>query len=161
MNELLKKSIELREDGKKREALELAKIYVNNYPEDALGNYHCAWCFDILELEREAVPYYVKAIKRGLSGRELQGAYLGLGSTYRCIGEYERSEEILKKGMEVFPESREMEVFYAMTLYNLGDHRKAMEKLLKVLAETSKDSNIQSYSDAILYYSDKLNKRFI
>lgn len=45
-----------------------------------------------------------------------------------------------------------------MTLHNLGDHSLAMGMLLKLLAETSADEGIRSYSKAISYYSDKLEQ---
>lgn len=51
-----------------------------------------------------------------------------------------------------------MQVFLAMTLYNLNDHNKAMELLLKNIKDTSIDENIQSYKKAIEFYSDKLDE---
>ncbi len=45
-----------------------------------------------------------------------------------------------------------------MTLYNLNEHSKAMELLLKCLTETTKDAEIISYKKAIDFYSDKLDK---
>ncbi|WP_246321240.1 tetratricopeptide repeat protein [Paenibacillus germinis] len=41
---------------------------------------------------REAVPFYKKSLELGLSGEERQGAYLGLGSTYRTLGMYDHSK---------------------------------------------------------------------
>ncbi len=160
MSEILRQVIDLRKLGKKEEALALCKVYVKNNPEDSSGNYQCAWCHDVLGLEKEAVPYYVKAIKNGLKGEDLEGAYLGLGSTYRCLGEYQKSAEIFEEGIRVFPGNKELEVFYAMTLYNLKKYDDSIKKLLKTIAETSEDENIKGYKDAILFYSDKLDKVF-
>lgn len=160
MDEILLKAAELRSSGLKEEALELVKSYLEDNPEDPQGNYQCAWCCDVLEREGEAVEYYVKAIRNGLKGEELEGAYLGLGSTYRCLGEYERSAEVFTEALKVFPENLEFEVFYAMTLYNLKRHRESMERLLKVVVKSSEDENIKSYSKAILFYSDKLDRKF-
>ena len=89
-----------------------------------------------------------------------QGALLGLGSTYRTLGMYEESRGILEEGIKQFPEQREFQIFYAMLQYNLNQHDKAMEILLKQLAETSNDTGIQSYKKAILFYSDKLDMLF-
>ena len=160
MNEILIRVAELRKEGMNEEALILAKSYLEENPEDPQGNYQCAWCCDVLEREKEAINYYVKAIENGLEGEELEGAYLGLGSTYRCLGEYIKAEKIFLEALEVFPENLEFEVFYAMTLYNLKRHSEAMEKLLKIIANTSADKNIESYNKAILFYSDKLDRRF-
>ncbi|HYK75005.1 MAG TPA: tetratricopeptide repeat protein, partial [Pseudoneobacillus sp.] len=108
--------------------------------------------------ETEAVPYYENAIQLGLPDEELQGAYLGLGSTYRTLGEYEKSKEVLVKGIELYPNNRALQVFYSMTLYNLKEHASAMELLLKGLIETSSDENILHYKRAIHFYSDKLDQ---
>ncbi|WP_202079532.1 tetratricopeptide repeat protein [Caldalkalibacillus salinus] len=108
-------------------------------------------------LESDAVSYYEKAISQGLSGNDLEGALIGLGSTYRTMGEYEKSKAVLEKGINIFPENRAIQVFYSMTLYNLGHHERSMAFLLKNLGETSNDQDITSYKKAILFYSDKLN----
>jgi hypothetical protein len=61
-------------------------------------------------------------------------------------------------GMSEFPEHREFEVFYAMVLYNLGEHAEAMQRLLVQLADTSGDQRITDYSRAIRYYADQLDR---
>jgi len=53
---------------------------VTKYPDNALVNYHCAWSFDVLGLEADAVPYYEKAIQIGLNETNAMGAFIGLGS---------------------------------------------------------------------------------
>jgi hypothetical protein len=38
-----------------------------------------------------------KAVQEVLKGADLQGALLGMGSTYRCIGEYQKAKETFKR----------------------------------------------------------------
>ncbi|MEK3661249.1 tetratricopeptide repeat protein [Paenibacillus sp. FSL F4-0236] len=135
----------------------LLELYEQN-SNDAELLYQLAWTHDVLGLEREAVPYYEKSLTLGLSLEQRVGALLGLGSTYRTLGEYENSKAILEQAIQEYPENKEFPVFLAMTLHNLGDHRLAMGMLLKLLAETSADEGIRSYSKAISYYSDKLEQ---
>jgi tetratricopeptide (TPR) repeat protein len=158
MNDQLAKAIRLREAGNLEEARALLLALVAAHPDDPAVNYHCAWSHDALGLEREAVPFYEHAIGLGLHGDELEGALLGLGSTYRCLGEYQKAIETLSKGARQFPEQRSFEVFLAMALYNTGAHAQAIERLLKALAETSADASIQRYRRALLFYSDKLDE---
>ena len=40
------------------------------YPDDAEINYQAAWVHDSLGREREAVPFYRRAIEQGLSGKQ-------------------------------------------------------------------------------------------
>lgn len=60
--------------------------------------------------------------------------------------------------MNEFLDYRPFRVFYAMVLYNLGEHGKVMQGLLTELAETTSDLATQAYSRAIQYYADKLDQ---
>ncbi|WP_367946647.1 tetratricopeptide repeat protein [Virgibacillus dokdonensis] len=132
---------------------------VEKFPNNAFINYQCAGSFDIIGEETKAIPYYKNAIKLGLPAKELQGAFLGLGSTYRTIGEYKKSKNLFAKGMKQFPKNRALQTFYAMTLYNLNEHDKAMELLL--IIDTTNDAEIMRYRRAIKFYSDKLDEKWI
>lgn len=70
---------------------------------------------------------------------DMEGAVLGFGSTYRALGEYEKSKDIFLKGTELFPDNHVIKVFYSMTLYNLKEYSKAMELILKCLINTTND----------------------
>lgn len=154
----LETAIRMRAEGCLKESNTLFLDLVNQYPDNSVVNYQCAWSFDVLGLEKEAIPYYEKAIELGLPEEDLRGALLGLGSTYRTLGEYEKSREVFQKGMELFPEDNSIKTFYAMTLYNLGRHSDAMKLLLNTLAVTSADEMIKQYSKAITFYAEDLDK---
>ncbi|MEH6881743.1 tetratricopeptide repeat protein [Priestia megaterium] len=158
MNNKLGKALALRKNGNHKESNELLSELVKEFPDDALYNYQCAWSFDILGEEEKAVPFYENAIKIGLPSKDMEGAVLGLGSTYRALGEYEKSKETFLKGMELFPDKHVIKVFYSMTLYNLKEHSQAMELLLKCLINTTNDNEILSYKRALNFYSDKLDQ---
>jgi tetratricopeptide (TPR) repeat protein len=158
LKEKLLQGIRLREAGQYEEARRWLLELQADFPEDAQVNYQCAWVHDVLGLEKEAVPFYQLAIQEGLAGNDLRGALLGLGSTYRSLGEVEQAVQTLSRGLELFPNRREFEVFLAMAYYNRGEHSRAMELLLRTLAETSTDEGILRYQRAILFYADKLDQ---
>ncbi|TDL33147.1 tetratricopeptide repeat protein [Jeotgalibacillus sp. S-D1] len=149
--------INLRKEGKLQESNQLFSMLLRASPNDAFLNYQYAWSFDARGEESKAVPYYERAIDLGLSGKELEGAIVGLGSTFRALGEYEKSKGIFVKGLELFPDNRAIQVFYSMTLHNLNEHQKAMEIVLSCLTETTSDEEILNYRKAINFYKDKLN----
>ncbi|MGM9988256.1 MAG: tetratricopeptide repeat protein, partial [Bacillaceae bacterium] len=101
----VEKAIQLRKEEKLKESNELLVTLAREYPYDPFVQYQCAWSFDALGEEREAVPYYELAIALGLAGEDLEGAFLGLGSTYRTLGEYEKSKKIFEQARKVFPEN--------------------------------------------------------
>jgi tetratricopeptide (TPR) repeat protein len=158
LQEKLASAVHLREIEKHQEARQLLLELHNEYPNDPQVNYQCAWIHDLLGLEREAIPFYEKAIRAGLNGADLKSALLGMGSTYRCIGDYQKSIDTFQQALKLFPNAHEFNVFLAMAYYNIGEHDKAMELLLTSLVNTSNDEGVLRYQRAIRFYSDKLNQ---
>jgi predicted Zn-dependent protease len=156
--EQLAAALRLRDKGKAQEALQLLLDLYASFPDNPLVNYHCAATHDALGKEKEAIPFYERAIQHGLTGDELRGAFLGLGSSYRCVGQYAKAEMTLRHGLQKFPKARELEVFLAMALYNQKKHAEAMQLLLKNLGETTREPNLMRYQRAIVFYADKLDQ---
>jgi len=156
MNQALEDAIQLREKGQYEAArVELIRL-VQLEPNDPVINYQCAWAHDNLGLEHEAIPFYERAIEAGLVDDDCQNAILGLGSSYRCIGEYAKSVSILRQGAERFPYNKSLQVFLSLSLHSAGKNAEAMAILLRHLAETSSDESINKYKRAILHYSNEL-----
>lgn len=150
--------IELRKNGQHEEAkAQLVKLAAQ-FPDDSVVQYETACIHDFLGLEREAVPFYLAAIQNGLSGNELRGAYLGLGSTYRTLGMYEESKRTFVEGLQRFPEANEIKVFLAMTQYNLAEYHEAITSLLIIITDTTADSDVKGYARAIREYSENLDR---
>lgn len=158
MDKQLQHIITLREKGRLEEANQLMVALVKEDPENGFYQFQCAWTYDSLGKEKEAVPHYEKAIQLGLKPEILVDAYLGLGSTYRTLGQYEQAKCIFEQAISEFPEAEHLKVFYAMTLYNLGEHSMAMETILNTLLLTTNHKEIKDYSKAIKFYSDKLDQ---
>ncbi|WP_449621970.1 tetratricopeptide repeat protein [Robertmurraya sp. Marseille-Q9965] len=158
MDTKLNYAIQLRDEGKNEEWNQVMVELVKEFPRESQIQYLCAWSFDRLGKEIEAIPHYESAISLGLTGEDLDGAYIGLGSTYRSLGKYLESKEVLEKGIKILPNNHGLKIFYAMTLYNLNENEKAMELLLTSLIETTKNEDILHYETAIKFYSDKLNQ---
>ncbi len=148
----------LRHQGRHEEARALLVQLCKHSPQDAELNYATACVHDFLSLEAEAVPYYRAALAGDLSAESRQGAFLGLGSTYRTLGQYAAAHATLTAGVQAFPQARELQVFLAMTLYNLGDAKAAVQSLLVQLAQTSCDKGIQAYQGAIELYAGDIDR---
>lgn len=157
MKTKLAEAVELRKNNKAEEAMSILKDLLQSHPNDPDINYQMAWTCDSMGKESDAVPYYEKAISNGLT-EDRSGAMLGLGSTYRCLGEYEKSLKVFDQAVREFPEDRALNVFRALTLYNLGKAEESVSQLLLQLLDTTSDSTIKSYDRALRFYSDKLNE---
>lgn len=149
-----------RKEGSFAKAMAVLEEELRARPEDPQVHYQIAWTHDALGKERDAVSAYERAIDLGLSGEDLQSAYVGLGSTLRCLGEYEKSLAVLDRGLGVFPDYRALRVFRALTLFNLGRAEESVGVLVRELAATSSDASIRDYQRALVFYSDKLSERF-
>ena len=158
MREKMCEAVELRLTGHTEEAREMLLTLAVKYPDDAEIHYQVAWVYDILGCEREAVPFYVRAVELGLEGEDLEGALLGLGSAYRILGDYERAEATLRRGLKEFPQKRVFQIFLAMTLYDLERYRAAMKLVLTNLAETTTDESILRHKQSILSYGAQLDR---
>ncbi|MEC0126481.1 tetratricopeptide repeat protein [Paenibacillus pabuli] len=163
--ELLDKAIQLREEGRaKQDQSILAEVrkmlldLVFTYPDDAEVNFQTGVAHDNSGLGKEAIPFYVRAIEQGLSGPDLERALLGLGSTYRYLGFYQEAEETLRRGVREFPNHRGLQVFLALSLYNMGKYKESTEILLTNLLETTADEKLQYFSRPIKYYAQHLDE---
>jgi len=103
MRDRLAEAIQLRETGRAKQdqaILEEARTLLLGlaaaYPDDAEITFQTAVVHDNLGRSREAVPLYVQALTQGLSRPDLERAFLGLGSTYRGLGDYQQAEETLR-----------------------------------------------------------------
>jgi tetratricopeptide (TPR) repeat protein len=154
----LTEAISLRQAGRNEDARLLLLELHAAHPEDAAVNLQCASVHDKLGLEPAAVSFYEKALTLGLDGDDLRHALLGLGSTYRAIGQYERAVSTLRRGTERFPDHRGMQVFLGLALYNAGQEKEACQILLRVLAETSGDPEVSAYREALMLYAEDLDR---
>lgn len=153
----LTEAIELRKNKRAEEALLILKNLLKLHPDDPDVNFQMAWTCDFMGKESDAAPFYEQALANGLKeGRD--GAFLGLGSTYRCLGEYEKSLKVFDQAISEFPDDRALVVFRALTLYNLGRVEESVRNLLVQLLDTTQDTSIKSYDGALRFYSDKLSE---
>ncbi|MFD2444609.1 tol-pal system YbgF family protein [Bacillus sp. CGMCC 1.16607] len=104
-------AIQLMKENKDEEARNILIKLIETYPDDADVQFYCASAHDGLGLESEAIPYYEKAISLGIEGSNREKVFVQLGSSQRCIGEYEAALRTLEKGLLEFPENRAIQTF--------------------------------------------------
>ncbi|EOY5053865.1 tetratricopeptide repeat protein [Serratia marcescens] len=149
--------LELKTQGRYQEATALALRQLAAEPEAATLHFQLACLYDVQGLEQQAIPCYLAALARDLPPAQRREAWLGLGSTYRALGEYSASLRAFDDGLAEFPQANELMLFRAMALYNLGENKRAVTDLLLLLAETSSDPNIRGYQRAIRHYAADLS----
>ncbi|WP_252183239.1 tetratricopeptide repeat protein [Rossellomorea vietnamensis] len=154
---MLNEAISKLENKDYEEAKMILEKLVLQSPEDPEVNFHLASVNDSMGLETSAIPYYRRAIENGIQGERLEAAFIQLGSSYRCIGEYQFAKDVLSTGMEKFPNNPALKAFYAMTLYNLGEHKESVTLLIKTLITSSDDEWLKRYEAALKFYSEDID----
>jgi len=149
---------QLRQQGEHEAARQQLLALLTATPNDPEVNYETACVHDFLGLEHEAVPFYETALANGLAGDQLRSALLGLGSTYRALGNYAKAVETLQRGLNTFPAGREFSTFLAIAHYNIGEYNQAVRTLLHLLVETTQASDITQYQRALAFYADHLDE---
>lgn len=148
---------QLKTQGRYQEATALALRQLAAEPEAAMLHFQLACLYDVQGLEQQAIPCYLAALARDLPPAQRREAWLGLGSTYRALGEYPASLRAFDDGLTEFPQANELMLFRAMALYNLDENKRAVANLLLLLADTSSDPDIRGYQRAIRHYAADLN----
>ncbi|NIK69527.1 tetratricopeptide (TPR) repeat protein [Paenibacillus sp. BK720] len=161
----LKRLIERREEGRAKqdqgilsEVREQLLELLGHYPDDAEINYQMGIACDNSGLGNKAIPYYERAIELGLSGPDLERCLMGLGSTYRYWGQYDKAVETLRRGMKEFPGNRAIQVFLAMALYNSHNYKESVGLLITNLMESTTDEKLHYFKRGILAYNEDLDE---
>ncbi|HEY8531993.1 MAG TPA: tetratricopeptide repeat protein [Limnochorda sp.] len=152
----LQDALLLRSQGHLEEALEVLRALRAGAPDDPVLALHTAMTHDSLGHESEAIPLYEEALAKGLAGEERRAALLGLGSSYRCVGQLEASERVLRQAMGEFPEAAEFPAFLALTLYDQGRSGEAVQLLMATLLDTTEDPGLKRYEQALRAYASGL-----
>jgi len=149
---------ELRREDELEASQELLLNLLADHPNDPLVLYEVGGSYDVLGEEKQAIPYYQKAIKAGLDGDDLQECLVCLGSSHRNVGNFQDAVETLKKAVDQFPDDNSGKVFLALAYYSDGREDEAVRLLLELLLETTNDQNILNYADPLDYYKDNLDE---
>jgi tetratricopeptide (TPR) repeat protein len=155
---MLNRAIKLIEMKRFEEAQTILRSLLDAFPQDGTIHFYYATTYDSLGLERKAIPYYEKAIDYGIEGELRQRAFIQLGSSYRCIGEYEKAANVLGQGLKEFPENVALQAFLAMTLYHMREEKRAVSMLIHALVAASSDPWIKTYEKALIFYADHLDE---
>lgn len=144
----------MMKEGKIREALRLLLTSLEGNQNSARLNFYIAVCYDAMSREKRAVPYYERALNLGLPDDNKHDAILGLGSTLRITGDYERSIEVLTDGLEKFPESTYMRLFRSLALFDAGRGEASVYDLFEIVREKLLNPGDGFYNSIVNYFKE-------
>ncbi|OEF94708.1 tetratricopeptide repeat protein [Vibrio splendidus] len=158
MDTIIKQAIELRKEEKYQESRGLLATLLIDENYAAKAHLQIAWSYDNQGKEQQAIEHYLLSLLGELTSTERFDALFGLASTYRSLGLYAEALGYFEQTMAEYPDSLEVQPFYAMCLYNLGRHKEATSLLLELLVSTTNSDAIKEYQRAISLYAQDLDK---
>ncbi|GEM79157.1 hypothetical protein VSU01S_14020 [Vibrio superstes NBRC 103154] len=150
----------MRKEGKYSESRRLLEGLLLNEHYQGQAHLHIAWSFDNEGREQLAISHYQQALLGKLTSIERFDTLFGLASTFTSLGQYKKALRYFEKTIDEYPNSVEVQPFYAMCLYNLGEHKKATSLLLELLISTTSSEAIKEYQRAILLYAKDLDQKW-
>ena len=149
----------LIEEGYERPDDELEDYFGELYEEfgdDPRIVYEYANVLDYLGREREAIPLYREALKKGLSGKYRDMCLIQLASSLRLVGDLNESYEILSDlyGKTGEPSSL---LFLSLTLIGLGRKDDALCMMLRHVLGGS-EGFLEEYRRALTQYINEICK---
>lgn len=133
------------------------KLYFQ-FPKNPRISYEYGGVFDFLGKENEAIPLYLEALQLGLSGSFRIKALIQLGSTYRNIGKFEESRNVLEKAVKESDGDPAALIFLSLTLWSAG---KSGEATLLALRHIYRENQglVQRYRRSIDNYLNELEEK--
>lgn len=154
MDSRLQAAIALRKQGEYEKSRQALKVLSEEPALRALAWLNVAWSYDNEGREQEAEPAYRKALESGLRGEDEFDARFGLASTLRCLGKYAQAKTLFEEIIRRWPQATEVAPFYALCLYNLGEHQQAVSLLLNCIAQYP-DARTAPYARALREYAQR------
>ncbi|OEF81241.1 tetratricopeptide repeat protein [Vibrio breoganii] len=158
MDSIIENAIALRKEGKYSQSREQLEGLISSELYQGRAHLHIAWSYDNEGKEQLAISHYQQALLGKLTSIERFDTLFGLASTFRSLGQYEIALSYFEQTMSEYPDSVEVQPFYAMCLYNLGEHKRATSLLLELLVSTTSSAAIKEYQRAILLYAKDLDQ---
>ena len=146
----------LERSGKPMEAIKHFRHLAEQYPDNPRVIFEYGGAYDFAGYEAQAIPLYRKAMQLGLSGDDLPRVYIQLGSSLRNIEQFEEAAQVLREGVQRFPQHKALRMFYALALYSAGRHWQAMVELNDMLLALLDNHALNGYTRALRFYTNDL-----
>lgn len=125
------------------------------YPKNPRLSYEYGGVYDYLGKEDEAIPLYKEALALGISGSFRIKTLIQMGSTYRNLGKFDESKQVLELAVKESGGDSAAVIFLSMTLFSSGEAGKAALLALRHIYKEDKGL-VQRYRRSIGNYLDEL-----
>lgn len=117
-------------------AIECLTKAVEAQPKNIFYRNNLGYCLNAAHKAREALPHFQKAIA---ANPRMVEPVVGLGHSYRLLGEGEEAEKALRRAMQIAPGKARIKSSLAEVLIDLGRMKEAAEIFRSILAADPKN----------------------
>lgn len=158
INQEMDKGHELLKTGKDDLAIQHFKNLCELFSNEGAVWLNSALVLDTLGFEEEAIPQYLRAIDLKIEGKDLRDALVCLASSYRNVGDLEKSLYYLNLANQTFKEDLVVLAFLALVLHDLNCSSEALSMIGLTLLKESSSNDLQAYNKALTQYYKNLPK---
>ncbi len=124
--------------------------------DDPQAHYLLARAFGAVGQHRKAADHFERAIDGQLGERQDTEAVLAYTATLRSLGRYFRAAQVLRCAISRHRNNELFRALLALTEYKLGMYRESVDRLVRLLVETTTSGEIQRFTSLLLHYSEGL-----
>ncbi|HTU31383.1 MAG TPA: tetratricopeptide repeat protein [Solirubrobacteraceae bacterium] len=128
------------------------------HPDNPRLVYEVGGSYDTAGEEETALGFYARALELGLAGTLRRQCLLQLGSTFRQLGRFDESLDVLDRAIAEFPDSPSLPVWKAFTLHASGHPNAAFAVLLDTIADHIDSPEITRYEPALRGNADDIRE---
>lgn len=109
--------------------------------------------------EREAIPFYRKALESNLPDNDKINVCFCLASSYRTAGKKNAAKKVISSAIKNHPEEPLLQIMAALIDLDNGHHNLAISKLIIVCSEHIKTENMKKYAAFLKREAHKIVRR--
>jgi tetratricopeptide (TPR) repeat protein len=119
------------------------------YPRAADVWLESAQALDRLGREEQAIPFYERAIRLGLSGSALRDALICLGSSLRTVGRVQEAVRRFQQAKRRFPDDVVVELFLALGYHDAAQATEALRLTALACLRESGNRNLKPFRSVL------------
>jgi tetratricopeptide (TPR) repeat protein len=119
------------------------------HPDNPRLLYEVGGSYDTAGEEETALGFYTRALDLGLDGDLRRRCLLQYASTFRQVGRFEESLDVLDRAIAEFPDSPSLPVWKAFTLRASGHSNAAFALLVDTIADHLDSPELTRYEAAL------------
>jgi tetratricopeptide (TPR) repeat protein len=130
--ERIAQGLALQSEGNEQAVINYFLELAQEFPDHPVVIFELGGAYDTAGQEAAALTHYQRAKTLGLSEENQLRLTVQMGSTLRNLERFEEAVELLREGVERFPEHRALRTFYALALYSNGQHAEALAEMIEL-----------------------------